>query len=125
MLINQINLFNNYIIKNYKYLTYSSIQHPQVFYQNSIPEINSFYSSPPNTLTILPNKVSKPITSNKPECPIVSNIAANPVDTINHLNKISMLEDKIRDIEINNQEKMNNLIEILNNKIKLINNIII
>ena len=131
-LINQINLFNNYIIKNYKYLTYSSIQHPQVFYQNSVPDINNFYSSP-NTLTILHNKVSKPIASNKlecpiasnkPDCPIASNIAADPVDTINHLNKISILEDKIRDIEINNQEKMNNLIEILNNKIKLINNII-
>ena len=82
-LINQINLFNHFIIKNYKYLTYSSIQYPKVFYKNVIP-----------------------------------------VDVTNYLKKISSLEDKIKHIEINSQQKMDNLIDILNNKIKLINNLI-
>ena len=77
-LMNQIYLFNHYIIKNYKYLTYSSIQYPRIFYQNSIN------NSPPTIITISHNNLSKPNTSNistKPNIdnkPITSNISAKP-----------------------------------------------
>jgi hypothetical protein len=45
-LINQINLFNQFIQKNYKYLTYPSIQYPKVYYQNVIPQMNIHLSNP-------------------------------------------------------------------------------
>jgi hypothetical protein len=44
-LMNQINLFNQFITKNYQYLIYSSIQYPKVFYKNIVPVINGFNSS--------------------------------------------------------------------------------
>jgi len=86
-LINQINIFNQFIQKNYKYLIYPSIQYPKIYYQNIIqkesPEIN-----------IIVNKVEH------------------------------KYKDIINKMKIDNDQKMDELINILNNKIKIINNLI-
>lgn len=87
LLMNQINIFNQFIQKNYQYLTYPLIQYPKIYYQNIIqkesPEIN-----------IIVNKVEE------------------------------KYKDTINKMKIDNDQKMNDLIDILNNKIKLINNLI-
>jgi len=150
-IINQINLFNQFIIKNYQYLTYSSIQYPKVFYRNIIPVINSFHSSIPNNsvnsigntltsvapATVTPATVTPAAVTPAAVAPAahaaiapaahaaIARAAVAPSAYSNHLEQdINLLENQIRDIEINNQQKMDNLIEILNNKIKLINNLI-
>jgi len=165
-IINQINLFNQFIIKNYQYLTYSSIQYPKVFYRNIIPVINSFHSSIPNNsvnsigntltsvapATVTPATVTPAAVTPAAVAPAahaavapaaVAHAAVAPAAVApaavapaahaavahaahsDHLEQeIKFLENQIRDIEINNQQKMDNLIEILNNKIKLINNLI-
>lgn len=94
-LMNQVNLFNHFIKTNYQYLTYSSMQNPKIFYTNIIPRTNSFNVNPQS----------------------VGSCSS-------HIVKINNLEDQIKNIEIDNQQKMNDLIEILNNKINLVNKLI-
>ena len=142
-LINQINLFNQFII----------IQYPKVFYRNIIPVINSFHNLIPNNSVNTINNTSNNVVS----APNTSATGTAATGTAAHgavahgavahgavahgavahgavahgavaygdnLERINFLEDQIRDMEINNQQKMDNLIEILNNKIKLLNNLI-
>jgi len=107
-LVNQINLFNQFIQKNYKYLTYPSIQYPKVYYQNVIPQMNIH--------------LSNPVTGLGNAGPVAALGNAGPV--ADPTTRINQLENQIRNIVIDNQQKMDDLIGILNNKINLINNLI-
>ena len=112
-LTNQVNLFNHFIKTNYQYLTYPSMQYPKIFYRNIIPGTNNFY-----------NSVAGPVAG-----PVVGPVVgpgpfAGPFAGPGPFARINDLEKQIRNIEVDNQQKMNDLIEILNNKINLINKLI-
>jgi hypothetical protein len=152
-LMNQINLFNHFIQKNYKYLTYPSIQYPKIYYQNIIPQMNVHLSGPAGLGNIGPaaglgnigpaaglgnigpaaglgNIAPAAGLGNIGPAAGLGNIAPAglgniaPAAGLGNAARIEYLENQIRNMNIDNQQKMDQLINIINNKINLINNLI-
>jgi len=142
-LINQINLFNHFILKNYQYLTYPSIQYPKIYYQKIfIPENNTYSHSnilsnsslvPPITATppvaaTPPHIATPPVAATPPHIatpPVAASshiISTPPVATDSSIKK--KYEEQIKEIQLKSEEKINDLIKIFNSKIKLINNLL-
>jgi hypothetical protein len=161
-LIYQINLFNQFIQKNYKYLTNPSIQYPKVYYQNVIPKMNIHLTSPSFTATgptaasttgpTAASTTGPAASATGPAAsttgpaafaatgpaafaatgpaafaatgPAASTTGPAAFAATGPAARINQLENQIRNIVIDNQQKMDDLINILNNKINLINNLI-
>jgi hypothetical protein len=135
-LINQINLFNQFIQKNYQYLTYPSIQYPKVYYQNVIPQMNIHLSGAAAGLgpgagaaglgpgAAAGAGLGAGAAGLGPGAAAGLGAGAAAAGLGPAATRINQLENQIRDIVIDNQQKMDDLINILNNKINLINNLI-
>ena len=107
-LMNHINIFNNFIQKNYQHLKYSTIQNPQIYYQN--PQI--YYQNNPNNYQN---------NSSKNNEAIINTLKQQHHSEINTITQ--QYADKINTMNIDNDTKMDGLIDILNKKIKSINDL--
>ena len=122
-----LNFFNNFIKSNY---TDTVIYYPKIYYINNptpnIPSNNLSNNTPSNNLSnnTLSNNLSHNASSNTSSIQLSnlsSNLSSKP--TINQLIN-STIKPTFSNIQINNETKINTLIELINKQLNLINNIL-